>query len=140
MPLSLADGKTINDLADLLYHFLPASGNNNTSFPIAAHRAGTSDYWALIGSKGPAIVQLLSQTYEHRRNRFCPLIIQVVQLGMTYRSRKDPLTRDEIDRLNELLRDLEFSIPELNDPKFLKQLPPAAPNNSQPSRLCFGME
>src|SRR5471030_2926880 len=39
MSLSLADKQTLNSLSDLFYSFLPASFNNNTSFPIAAQRA-----------------------------------------------------------------------------------------------------
>jgi hypothetical protein len=39
---------------------------------------------------------------------------------MAYRTRKgNPITRQEIDRINALLRELEFKIPELNDARFL---------------------
>jgi hypothetical protein len=124
MSLSLADKQTLNGLSDLFYSFLPASFNNNASFPIAAQRAGVSDCWELSGSKGPAVTQLLTKVLEHRRPRFCPLILQIVELGSAYRGRKgDPVTRQEIDRLNVLLRQLDFKIPELNDPRFLSGLP-----------------
>ena len=124
MSLSLSDKQTLNGLSDLFYSFLPASFNNNTSFPIAAQRAGVSDCWELSGSKGPAVTQLLTKVLEHRRSRFCPLIIQIVELGSAYRSRKgDRVTRQEIDRLNVLLEQIDFKIPELNDPRFLSALP-----------------
>jgi restriction endonuclease len=124
MPLSLADRQTLSDLSNLLYNFLPGSGNNTTSFPIAAQRAGIAECWKLDGSKGPAISRLLSVAYEARRPRFSPLIQQVVELGIAYRARKsDPLTREEIDRLNELLLQLEIKVPELHDPNFLGRLP-----------------
>jgi hypothetical protein len=55
MSLTLADKQTLNSLSDLFYSFLPASFNNNTSFPIAAQRAGVSECWELSGSKGPTI-------------------------------------------------------------------------------------
>jgi hypothetical protein len=127
MPISLADSQTLNELAHLLYDFLPGSGNNNTSFPIAANRAGVAEYWVLNGSKRPAIVQLLSLTYEHRRSRFCPLVVEVVQLGMIWRRSRAPLTREEVDRLNALMLRLGFKIPDLHDARFLDDLPRAAP-------------
>jgi hypothetical protein len=140
MPLSFADRQTISNLSNLLYNFLPGSGNNRTSFPIAAERAGIPECWKLDGSKGPAISRLLSVAYETRRPRFIPLVQQVVELGIVYRGRKsDPLTRGEIDRLNELLLQLEIKIPELHDPKFLERLPrvkesrPASPTAATPS-------
>jgi hypothetical protein len=124
MSLSLVDKQTLNGLSELFYSFLPASFNNNTSFPIAAERAGVSDCWELTGSKGPAVTALLSKVLEHRRSRFCTLVIQIVELGMAYRSRKGgPVTKEEIDRLNILLRQLDFKIPELNEARFLAALP-----------------
>lgn len=122
MSLKLSESQSLAQIAELLYGFLPASGNNSTSFPIAAANAGVSEHWSLTGSKGPAIAALLRGVYEHDRHRFCPLILQVVQLAMVYRGRREPLTRGEIDNLNELLRDLEFKISDLNDPKFLGRL------------------
>ena len=122
MPLTLVESQTISALADLLYNFLPGSGNNTTSFPIAAHKAGVPENWNLVGSKGPAIQHLLASVYEMRRSRFCPLIIHVVELSLAYRGRRDPLSRSEVDQLNSLLADLEFRIPELSDPKFLARL------------------
>jgi hypothetical protein len=124
MPLSLADRQTLSELSNLLYNFLPGSGNNRTSFPIAAERAGIAECWKLDGSKGPAITRLLSLAYEGRRGHFSPLIQQIVELGIAYRGRKsDPLTGEEIDRLNELLLQLEVKIPELHEVKFLSRLP-----------------
>ena len=40
--LGFREAQTIEDLADLLYDFLPGSGNNRTAFPIAAARADVS--------------------------------------------------------------------------------------------------
>ena len=47
--------------ADLLYDFLPGSGNSRTAFPIAATQAGVADFW-VPGSKRASIVQLLGAT------------------------------------------------------------------------------
>lgn len=117
--LSFREAQAIEDLADVLYDFLPGSGNNRTAFPLAAAQAGVSEFW-VPGSKRPAIVQLLGGTLEHRRSHFTQLIITIVRQAMTYRRGKgNPLTRAEIDRLNSLLPGVQFKIPELLDPGFL---------------------
>jgi hypothetical protein len=144
MSLSLADKQAVNGLAGVFYNFLPASFNNTTPFPIAAQRVGVSECWELTGSKGPAVTQLLTKVLENHRSRFCPLFTQIVELGMAYRTRKDnPITRQEIDRVNALLRQLDFKIPELNDPRFLSSFPSSSakieePNDGSPSTKPSG--
>jgi hypothetical protein len=113
--LPFREAQAIEDLADLLYDFLPGSGNNRTAFPIAATQAGVGELW-VPGSKRPAIVQLLGATLEHRRHLFTKLIMAIVRQAMTYRRGKGkPLSRAEIDRLNALLPSVSFKIPELLD-------------------------
>ncbi len=56
------------------------------------------------------------------KGRFSPLMVKIVERALTYR-RSNPITREEIDRLNELLRNLQFQIPELTDAGFLQSLP-----------------
>jgi hypothetical protein len=131
--LSFCEAQAVEDLADLLYDFLPGRGNNRTAFPLAAAQAGVREFW-ISGSKRPAIVQLLSGTLEYRRSNFTKLIMAIVRQAMTYRRGKgNPLTRAEIDRLNSLLPGVEFKIPELLEPAFLnsfehgKAEPVAAP-------------
>ncbi len=120
MSLTLAESQAINDLSALLYDFLPGSGNNKTAFPIAAAQVGVHQFWE-AGSKLPAIVTLLTRTLEHQRSQFCPLILAVVRQSMTWRNGKgNPLTRDEIDRLNTLLPRVGFKIPDLLEPNFLE--------------------
>lgn len=117
--LSMAEAQAVENIADLLYDFLPGSGNAKTAFPLAAERAGVGEFW-VAGSKRPSIVQLLKTTLEYRRHRFTALILEIVQQSMTWRRGKgNPLTRGEIDRLNALLPSVSFKIPELLDPKFL---------------------
>lgn len=117
--MSFREAQAVEDLADLLYDFLPGSGNNRTAFPLAAAQAGVGDLW-VPGSKRPAIVQLLTATLEQRRSLFTKLIVAIVRQAMTYRRGKgDPLSREEIDQLNNLLRGVQFKIPELLDPSFL---------------------
>jgi hypothetical protein len=119
MSLTLTEPQAVNDLAALLYDFLPGSGNNKTAFPLAAAQVGVGQFWE-AGSKHPSLVALLARTLEHRRSQFCPLILAIVRQSMTWRSGKgNPLSREEIDELNTLLPRLGFKIPDLLDPKFL---------------------
>jgi hypothetical protein len=129
--LSFREAQAVEDLADLLYDFLPGSGNNRTAFPLAAVQAGVGDLWN-PGSKRPAIVQLLTATLEQRRSSFTKLIVAIVRQAMTYRRGKgNPLTREEIDQLNGLLPGVEFKIPDLLDPGFLSTF--GAPKQEEPA-------
>ncbi len=134
--LSFREAQTVEDLADLLYDFLPGSGNNKTAFPWAAAQAGVGELW-VGGSKRPAIVQLLTSTLEHRRASFTKLILAIVRQAMTYRRGKgNPVTRAEIDRLNSLFPGVGFKIPELLDPGFLNSF--ARPTAEKPSFQTAG--
>lgn len=129
--MSFREAQAIEDLADLLYDFLPGSGNNRTAFPLAAAQAGVGDLW-VPGSKRPAIVQLLTATLEQRRSCFTKLIVAIVRQAMTYRRGKgNPLSREEIDRLNSLLPGVQFKIPELLDPSFLSSF--GSPKAAEPA-------
>lgn len=120
--LALREAQSVEDLADLLYEFLPGSGNTKTAFPLAAAEAGVGEFW-IVGSKRPAIVQLLGETLEHRRHRFTALMLAIVRQSMTWRRGKgNPLSRAEIDRLNALLPGISFKIPELLEQGFLDSL------------------
>jgi hypothetical protein len=136
MSLSMKESSAIAALASLLYDFLPGSGNNATAFPLAAQKVGVTDFWP-GGSKLPAVTQLLTLTLERRRSQFCPLILEVVKQSMTWRGKREPLTRAEIDQLNTLLPSVGFKIPDLLDPGFLATLAgspiAAAPANPAPS-------
>ncbi len=97
MPSSLLkETQAISEIADLLYSFF----------------------------KKPAIIQLLQATLDYQRDQFCNLIVEIVRMGITYRSNKrEPVTRDEIVQLNQLIKKVNFKIPELWDPAFLDSLP-----------------
>lgn len=130
--LTFREAQTVEDLADVLYDFLPGSGNSRTAFPLAAVQAGVGDLW-VPGSKRPAIVQLLTATLEQRRSCFTKLVVAIVRQSMTYRRGKgNPLTRAEIDRLNSLLPGVEFKIPELLDPGFLSSFGSANAEEAAP--------
>jgi hypothetical protein len=129
MSLSLTESQAINEIAELLYDFLPGKphpyADQDISFPGVAHKLGLSHYWR-SGSKLPALTTLLEKTLETRRDLFCRLILETVRTGMKYRNNKgNPVTRDEIKALNELILQVNFKIPELWSPEFLDVLPRA---------------
>jgi len=124
---SLKETQAISEMAELLYIFLPGSPHPyaapTISFPGVADKLGLSNYW-IGGSKKPAIIQLLQATLDYRRDQFCNLIVGIVRMGIAYRSNKhEPVTRDEIVQLNQLITKVNFKIPELWDPAFLDSLP-----------------
>lgn len=127
MGLSLSQTQALNEIAELLYPFLPGKAhpfaNQNISFAGIAASLGLSQLWP-GGSKLPAISHLLAGTLQYQSSSFCPLLIEIVRRGMIYRQGKgDPITREEIDRLNELVAKVGFKNSELYDPKFLNSLP-----------------
>lgn len=130
--MDLREGQAVEDLADVLYGFLPGSGNGRTAFPLAAVQAGVGEFWS-GGSKRPALVVLLTETLRQRRHRFTALLLAIVRQSMTWRrGRGDPLTRAEVDRLNALLPGLGFKIPELLEQGFLDTLARPAPAGPKP--------
>ncbi len=127
MSLSLKESQTISEIAKLLYSFLPGSPHPYAapaiSFPGVASKLELSNYW-IGGSKNPAIIQLLQATLEYHRDKFCSLLIEIVKTGITYRTNKsNPITKEEILNLNQLIAKVNFKIPELWDSEFLDSLP-----------------
>ncbi|MBN1572807.1 MAG: hypothetical protein JW984_06375 [Deltaproteobacteria bacterium] len=127
MAISLQESQAINEMVGTLCSFLPGTPHPYASFDISfegiAQKLGLSKYW-MGGSKSPAINRLLQATLETRRDIFCRLILEIVQVGMTYRSNKgDPITREEIVQLNDQIERLSFKIPELWNSNFLDSLP-----------------
>jgi hypothetical protein len=117
MAISLLQSQAISELEVLLYGFAPGS-----HFMGIATSLGLSQFWQ-SGSKGPAISNLLRQTYEKRQDKFCPLITMIVEDAIAYGNRQgDPLRRASIEHLNEILLKLQYRIPELCDSAFLSTL------------------
>ncbi len=130
--LSLAELQSVENLADILYDFLPGSGNSRTAFPLAAQQACVGEFWE-PGSKRPSIVALLTRTLTHKRNRMTPLMMTIVQQAMTWRRGKNNLlTRAEIESVNAALLGLSIKIPELHDPRFLDSFGPPTPTRHKP--------
>lgn len=126
MGLSLKEHNAISGLADVLYDFLPGSGNQmwrgHITFASVAAKVGVEKNWQ-GGSKRRAIVALLSQTLERDRSRFQPLIVEIVRRGIDYRKKNGtPLTPDDVDLVNGHILDLGFKFPELWDPDFKASL------------------
>lgn len=120
--LSMVEAKAASELAEALYDFLPATFSSVT-WPDVARRFDLERFWP-GGSKRQSIPILLKDTLQYRRDKFCDLIVAVVQEGLTYRTRKgNPITRNEMLTINELLLKLRFKIPELHDRSFLDGLP-----------------
>lgn len=139
--LTLQETQAISELASVLYSFLPGSTFAPTGvkidFGTVAQTVGVGHLW-LGGSKKPAIEALLEGVLQTSRDKFCPLMIRIVSEGLKYRNRKNnPVTQGEIKRINDLVAQLQFKIPELHDPKFIEKLPPdksAEPTNKEKTK------
>jgi len=118
MALSLIQTQTISELENLLYEFLPGSHFENIAGSI-----GLSQYWQSGASKGPNISNLLKYTYEYRNDKFCLLIVRIVEDAIAYGNRKgNPLQKGAVEYLNQLLLKLRFKIPDLWNSDFLATL------------------
>jgi hypothetical protein len=58
---------------------------------------------------------------------FSPLIVQIVQRGITRRKRDNPVTREDLETINSLVARVGFKIPELHEPALLEALPRRSP-------------
>lgn len=126
--LSMLESQAVTELADTLYDFLPATFSAVT-WPDVAQRHGVRDCWPDGASKKQSIPIFLRQLLESRRGQVCPVIMAVVQEGITYKSRKGtPVTREQVEAINKSLLKVQFKIPELNDRRFLDGLPSETPN------------
>src|SRR5438034_9610696 len=110
MSLPLKQSRAARELAEILYDFLPGSGNKNwkghVSFKSIADKVGVGDYWQ-PGSKQPMINSLLECTLEFRRDRFEPLVLEIIRAGLTYRQKNEkPVTSEEIATINGLILEL----------------------------------
>lgn len=138
MPLTLMQSLAIDEIVLLLVDWLPGSSPWGTyTFADAAAENHVGDFWP-GGSKKRALTELLQRTYEARRDRFCPLVLTIVQRGLSYRRQKgSPIQRPDVEQLNTIVARLSFKIPELWDRTFLQSLPagePEQPTEPEPPR------
>jgi len=127
MSLSLKQTQTIAEVAEFFYTFLPGQAHpfadQSISFAGIAKDIGLGHFWR-GGSKRPAITALLENTLDQRSDKFCSLLLEIVRRGMKYRGSKgNPITKEEILLLNDLIKELGFKILELWDEVFLSSLP-----------------
>jgi hypothetical protein len=125
--LSLKRSQAVNELAGHVYSLLPGNphpyADRAISFAGIAEELGLGRYWR-GGSKLPSIISLFNGTLERHEERFCALVLEVVRRGSRYRmGKRSPITHEKISRLNDLVAQIGFKIPELHDPDFLKSLP-----------------
>ena len=87
-----------------------------------AEKVGVGDFWQ-SGSKLPMLTSLLERTFQFRRGRFEPLVVEIVRAGLTYRRKNGkPLTPNEVGRNNGLILEIGFKFPDLWDQDFLASL------------------
>jgi hypothetical protein len=127
MALSLKETQTISEISAFLYSFLPGQAhpfaNQSISFAGIANELELGQFWQ-GGSKQPSILSLLENTLDHKRGKFCPLMVEIVRRGMKYRTQKgDPITKETVQNLNQLIAKIGFKIPDLWDGSFLDSLP-----------------
>ena len=133
--LTPQETQVVAKMAADLYDFLPGTSHPmsriKTDFGTVAQSVGLGDFW-LGGSKQPAIEALLEATLLRRRDKFCSLLVNIVQQGLKYRTRNGkPITQEEMGRLNGLIEKIGFKIPELVDPNFITSLPQETPSPTE---------
>ena len=141
MPVTLKESTACTQMAEVLYKFLPGSGTQRgrLTFESVAWEVGVGDLWP-FGSKTTAIVGLLEQTLSTRRHSFEKLIMAIVRASIRYRHKQgDPLTRGEIDALNQALLGVSFKFPALWSEEFLRSLPIQGVKGEDPSPIPTDM-
>ena len=117
MTLSLKETNSVAGMAQLLYSFLPGSGasqwKGHTTFESVALMVGVGHLWQR-GSKESSIAKLLELTLDSRRDLFEPLVKGIVREGIKYRTKNgDPISREEIEKLNRIVLEIGFKFPDL---------------------------
>ncbi|MEO5348032.1 MAG: restriction endonuclease [Magnetococcus sp. YQC-3] len=122
MAISSTEAMVIPELAALLYRFLPRSGFENEASKIGVVHCCQGD------NKTKAIKNLLEHTLSDKRSLFEPLIVRIVSSGKQYcLKQNDPIRKEEILKLNELVQRVGFRFPDLWDPEFLASLESSPP-------------
>lgn len=118
MAIDLARSKILNDLAGILYYWLPGSNppySKQYTFGEVAVEYGL--HWK-GGSKLPALQSLLD---EGEIKGILPKVVyRIISEGLKYRSKAaNIVTRGELENINSLMEKLGYKIPELHDEVFL---------------------
>lgn len=131
MSISLKQAQAVNELASLLYDFLPNKphpyADQSISVAGVAQDLGLAKFYS-GGSKLTAVTTLLTRTLEYQEGSFCPLVGEIVKRALVYRNNKgNPLCREDIEAVNAALEKVGFKIPELWDIGFRESLPRQEP-------------
>ena len=123
----MGETQTVTELSKVIYNFLPGKAHPysrvKTDFRTVSMEVGLGHFWP-GGSKLPAIQSLLDSTLRTDKLKFRPLLLHIVREGLKYRSLKgNPITQEEIERINILIANLGMFIPELADSRFIASLP-----------------
>jgi hypothetical protein len=126
MPLPLSQVTALNGIAAILADMLPYSGGfegrGEITYRSISRDLGIIGFWEKM-SKTPGLARLMERILEHRRDLFEDFILRSVKEGLRYREgKRRPLQREEIEKLNGLIREVGFKFPELWDESFLAAL------------------
>ncbi len=126
--LSLKQSSAIQGLAGVMARFLPGSGASNwtghVTFATIADRVGIGHLCPdkSQGNKRRRLTVLLEGAYEHDKTvrTFQHLVLGIVREGLIYtKSKGEPITANEMKRVNGHLLELNVKIPQLWDDGFL---------------------
>lgn len=138
MNYTLSDAQVVSELAEHFYNYLPGNphpfADQTISFQGVAISLGLGNYWQ-SSSKKIAISKLLELTLRNSRDKFCPLVVAIVEKTLSYTNRTNPLTKEDVEYLNGLILRIGFKIPELWDSKFLNSLPSIVKEKEEEIRL-----
>jgi hypothetical protein len=122
--LGVKETKYLSELANLLYSWLPGSAppfGRTYTLADAAQENDLAPYWT-GGSKLPALQALLQAALMKVKLR--GLVSTIVREGIKYRDKRGPpITREEVETLNEIMFQLGYKISDISDPLFLAMFP-----------------
>jgi predicted helicase len=126
MALSLKESNAVAGMAEILAEFLPYSGayedRGQVTYRTILSKMGIGNYWEKM-SKRQGIARVLEKILEDKPSLFERFILEAVRQGLSYRQKDNrPIKREEIEKLNGLILDVNFRFPDLWDQEFLKSL------------------
>ena len=125
MALTPIEQDNVYELAEHLYPYLPGSPAWGTTYTFfsAAQSTHLEQYWTR-GPKGASLEHFLSATLDKQRGRLGLFIETVVKNSLHFRARAgNPLSRNELDELNDILSRFGIEVKGLTNPAFRHSLP-----------------
>ena len=110
--------KALGDLASCFYDLMPASW-----FAGLASELDLEEFW-FGGSKGPAILDLIEQTFSTRPHKFEHLIKDIIATGIQYRSLKgEEVTKQEYEKIAQVAGQVGVELEDLDLPEEMPRFP-----------------